>query len=41
MTYLDNVKYWTDTTKGNDLINACKGREIWKRMNVDTLGHDT
>ena len=41
MTYLDNVKYWTNIINENDLIHACQDREVWKRMIVDALGHDT
>ena len=41
MTYIDNVKYWTNIINGNHLIHACQGREVWKRMAVDALGQDT
>ena len=40
MTYLDNVKDWTNTTNGSDLIHACQDRVVWKRMIIDALGYD-
>ena len=32
MTYLSNIKEWTNTANGDELIQACQDREIWKSM---------
>ena len=41
VTFLDNVKNWSNNTNGSDLIHACQDKEVRKHMIVDTLGHDT
>ena len=41
MTYLSNIKEWTNRTNGNELIQACQDREVWRSMIVDALAHDT
>ena len=40
MIYRDNVKDFTNTANGSDLIHACEDRKVWKRIIVDTLVHD-
>ena len=37
-TYLSNIKEWTN---GNELIQACQDREVWRSMIVNALVHDT
>ena len=41
MTYLSNIKEWTNSTNGNELIQACQEREGWRSMFVSVLAHDT
>ena len=41
MTYLNNIKEWTNRTNGNELIQACQDREVWRCMIVNALAHDT
>ena len=41
MTYLSNIKEWTNRTNGNELIQACQEREVWRIMIVNALAHDT
>ena len=30
MTYLNNIKEWTRRKNGNELIQACQDREVWR-----------
>ena len=41
MTYLSNIKEWTNRTNGNELIQTCQDREVWRSMIVNALAHDT
>ena len=41
MTYLSNIKEWINRTNGNELIQACKDREIWRSMIANALAHET
>lgn len=45
LTYLNNVKEWTNTANRNDFIQACEERErdgdVWGSMIVNLLTHDT
>ena len=41
MTYLSNIKEWTNRTNGNELIQACQDRAVWRSMTVNALAHDT
>ena len=41
MTYLSNIKEWSNRTNGNELIQACQDREILRSMIVNALAHDT
>ena len=41
MTYLSNIKEWTNRTNGNELIQACQDREVWRHMILNVLAHDT
>ena len=41
MTYLSNIKEWTNRKNGNELIQACQDRDIWRSMIVNALAHDT
>ena len=41
MMYLDNIKEWTNTANGNEVIQACQEIEAWKCMIVNALVHDT
>ena len=40
-TYLCNMKDWTNRTNGNELIQTCQDREVWRSMIVNALTHDT
>ena len=37
MTYISNIKDWTDTLNANDVLHATQDRERWKSMAVDAL----
>ena len=39
--YLSNIEDWTNRTNGNELIQACQDREVWRSMIVNALAHDT
>ena len=41
MTYISNIKDWTDTLNANDVLHATQDRERWKSMAVNALAQDT
>ena len=41
MSYLSNNKDWTNRTNGNELIQTCQDREVWRSMIVNALAHGT
>ena len=41
MTYISNIKDWTDTLNANDVLHATQDRERWKNMAVNALAQDT
>ena len=41
MTYISNIKDWTDTLNANDVLHATQDRERWKSMALNALAQDT
>ena len=41
MMYLNNIKEWTNKTNGNEIIQACQDREVWRSKIVNALAHGT
>ena len=41
MSYLNNIKEWTNTANGNEIIQTCQETEAWKYMIINALVHDT
>ena len=41
MTYLNNIKEWTNTGNRNEIIQTCQERSMELCMSVNALVHDT
>jgi len=42
MTFINNIKEWTNTSNANDVLHAAYDRERWKNMVVNAMeSHDT